>query len=658
VSVAAALQDAAAPATLEPSWAAEVRLRTLRRLVWCREAEFSLVPSHELVRDEAEFLATDLEARRLGGELDELRPDPYWERLCSELGLVDKERALLALTLAAELEPTLRTAYGYALNARAPLDATAELVAALWGLDSPPRFGHDGPLVRWALARPAAGSDPLSSTTGWTADPLLLDFLVGRPVLGPLAAWVSPPPALCLHEERVDEVVGFVESAIGFGEIALELELDAPTGSGRSAFAAEVAARLGQGLVAIDTVAVAGAADPAAAAARELRTARLTGALVLWEHAEALTPLLLAISRRSMPVAFLAAERRLPAEPGAVRRAYELPPPTRAERIRLWGAASGFPTPEPVVEWALRPAEIETAARIAAAGGDAIRDVCRRMLLDEANELLQPLGRPYTWDDLVVSPQLEGHIREFEAQARARGEVLDDWGLARLTPLGRGVTALFAGPSGTGKTMAAQVVARSLGLDLFRVDLAGVVNKYIGETEKHLRAVFAACERAPVLLFFDEADALFGRRMQVNDAHDRFANIEVDYLLQRMEQFDGIAVLATNRKGDLDQAFMRRLRFTIDFAPPTVAERERLWRLALEGSIGADGRPLVGDVDWASLARDVDLTGAGIKAAALAAAFLARTEQTAIEVRHLLAAARRELAKDGVVVRAGRLEAQ
>ena len=180
-----------------------------------------------------------------------------------------------------------------------------------------------------------------------------------------------------------------------------------------------------------------------------------------------------------------------------------------------------------------------------------------------------------------------------------------------MTPLGRGVTALFAGPSGTGKTMAAQVLARSLGLELYRVDLAGVVNKYIGETEKHLRTVFDACERAPVLLFFDEADALFGKRTQVNDAHDRFANIEIDYLLQRMEQFDGVAVLATNRKGDLDTAFLRRLRFVIDFAPPTVAERERLWRLALEGSQDDGGPPADRRLDWRQLARELDLTGAG-----------------------------------------------
>ncbi len=234
--------------------------------------------------------------------------------------------------------------------------------------------------------------------------------------------------------------------------------------------------------------------------------------------------------------------------------------------------------------------------------------------------------------------------------------MLDDWGFSRLTPLGRGTTALLAGPSGTGKTMAAQVLARSLGLDLYRVDLAGVVSKYIGETEKHLRELFEACERAPVLLLFDEADALFGKRTQVSDAHDRYANIEIDYVLQRMEQFDGVAVLATNRKGDLDTAFIRRLRFIIDFAPPGPAERERMWRIALGGATGPAGRPLAGQLDWQALGRELDLTGAGIKSVALAAAFLAWSDGGPITERQVLAAARRELAKQGIVVRPGQLE--
>jgi SpoVK/Ycf46/Vps4 family AAA+-type ATPase len=209
---------------------------------------------------------------------------------------------------------------------------------------------------------------------------------------------------------------------------------------------------------------------------------------------------------------------------------------------------------------------------------------------------------------------------------------------------------LFAGPSGTGKTMSAQVLARSLGMELYRVDLAGIMSKYIGETEKNLRQVFDACERANVLLFFDEADALFGQRMQVKDAHDRFANIEIDYLLQRMEQFDGIAVLATNRKNEIDQAFLRRVRFIIDFLPPGVAERRELWKRALPARTPS-GEELLSGIDPQMLAERLDMTGADIKNAATSAAFLARAENSLITPRHVFRAARRELAKRGIVLR-------
>jgi hypothetical protein len=675
----------AAPAATEPRWLVDVRLRARRRMLWCRElwarhryideaslaithseVELALAAPETLLSAEQEFQATDEQAQRLTTELDALAEraaDPRWDLLCAELELAPPEQELLALALAAELVPALRRVYGYLQDETIPLDPTPALVADLWGRPTPPRFGGDSALVRWALARPFDhGRDPASSSTGWVADPLVLDHLLADGVagrLGPLSEPVEPPPGPRLHQRDLDDIVRFVESvsaaAAAGRRPALEIELVAPPGSGRTTLAAQVAARLGRRLAAVDSRAIAALPDPVAAAAREARGARLAGALLVWQHTDQLPAPALEAARRCASLAFVTAETRLPisAAGSPVRRSYVLSPVSRAERLRLWSAGAEGPAPEPVAEWALRPAEIETIAQIAAAGDDAVRDVCRRLLLEAPHELLVPLAQPYTWDDLVVAPQLEMHLREFEAQAHARGEVLDGWGLGRLTPLGRGVTALFAGPSGTGKTMAAQVLARSLGFELYRVDLAGVVNKYIGETEKHLRSVFAACERAPVLLFFDEADALFGRRMQVNDAHDRFANIEVDYLLQRMEQFDGVAVLATNRKGDLDSAFMRRLGFTIDFAPPTVAERERLWRLALEGSADTEGRPLVAEVDWPGLARELDLTGAGIKSAALAAAFLARTEQTPIDTRHLLAAARRELEKQGVVVRAG-----
>jgi SpoVK/Ycf46/Vps4 family AAA+-type ATPase len=334
----------------------------------------------------------------------------------------------------------------------------------------------------------------------------------------------------------------------------------------------------------------------------------------------------------------------------ATRKAVRLPPLTRHQRLGLWAQLSDEDAPAPVAEWLLTPAEIYRAAQVAPAGPAAVVETCRRMLHRSPGELFSPLPCPYEWHDIVLTSQVRQHLEELARQARLRWTVYEDWGFARLVPLGKGISALFAGPSGTGKTMAAQVLARELGMELYRVDLAGVMNKYIGETEKRLKQVFDACERANVLLFFDEADALFGQRTQVKDAHDRFANIEIDYLLQRMEQFDGIAILATNRKGDLDQAFLRRIRFVVDFLPPTPPERLALWHKALLPQ-APDGTELLDTIDWQLLANKLNMTGADIKAAALGAAFLARGEGGRITMRHILHAAGREMGKHGVLLR-------
>jgi SpoVK/Ycf46/Vps4 family AAA+-type ATPase len=300
----------------------------------------------------------------------------------------------------------------------------------------------------------------------------------------------------------------------------------------------------------------------------------------------------------------------------------------------------------------LLPADIARAATAAKAGPDALADACRTTTGDEDRALASPLPRPYTWADIVLPTSVRLHLEELEAQARLRWPVYEDWGFERLVPMGRGISALFAGPSGTGKTMAAQVLAGALDMELHRVDLSQVMSKYIGDTEKNLRKVF---ERTNCVLFFDEADALFGQRTEVKDAHDRFANIEIDYLLQRMEQYDGFAVLATNRKHEIDPAFLRRFRFIIDFLPPGVEERRELWKRALPAR-ARNGEILAESIDFDLLAERLTMTGADIKDAALAAAFLARNESASIGMRHVMHAARRELAKRGHVIRMGELE--
>ncbi len=698
------MADPGSPAggAAEPRWLTEVRLRAARQVLWLRhlwsrhgygderllaishsEVDRALAPRAEATDAEQAFYRSDERAAAVSAQIAALAGQPEDARLghlVGTLGLSAADTALLMLTVASAADPAIGRVFGYLLDLTEAADPTPVLAATLFGLAGELPPGPDSAIVRWLLAEPvAAGRDAFAWSTGWRADPLLLRALTGRAGTpggdGPArrgdarTGWsdgmsgrvVDLPPDPVLRPEAVEEIAAFVRGLgrDGGAGLPIEIELVGAPGSGRTTLAAQAAARLGVRLVAVDAAALAARADAAAAATREARRARLDGSVLAWEHAEAL-PAELRAAIPEAPLTFLSVQVPVADAAGyrSIRRSVRCGPIGRRERLRLWSSLAAAPAPATVADWALRPAEIGVAARVAPAGDHEVGEVCRRLLMAGTPELLSPLPLPFVWSDLVLSPATAAHLREFEVQAAERGRVLDDWGFAGLTSLGRGTTALFAGPSGTGKTMAAQVLARSLGLGLYRVDLAGVVSKYIGETEKHLREVFEACERAPVLLLFDEADALFGKRTQVSDAHDRYANIEIDYVLQRMEQFDGVAVLATNRKGDLDTAFVRRLRFIIDFAPPTEGERERLWRIALEGARDVSGQPLIGPLDWQRLGHDLDLTGAGIKSAALAAAFLACGEGGPITERHVHAAARRELEKQGVVVRPGQMESR
>jgi SpoVK/Ycf46/Vps4 family AAA+-type ATPase len=303
------------------------------------------------------------------------------------------------------------------------------------------------------------------------------------------------------------------------------------------------------------------------------------------------------------------------------------------ERAGWWraslagGATEGLDAAAETTQFRLGPLQIARAAlaaqqQAALRGGPVtptdLRAGARAQNASELERCARRVSPVVDFDDLVLPGEQVAGLRELAARARHRERVLDEWGLGSRSSKGRGITGLFAGDSGTGKTMSAEVVAADLGLDLYVIDLSSVVDKYIGETEKNLDRVFSDAEGMNAVLLFDEADALFGKRSEVSDARDRYANVEVAYLLQRMELFDGIAILTTNMRANVDEAFTRRIDVVIDFPRPDEGDRLRLWQINLPAEI-----PRAGDDDLEFLARSFDLAGGNIRNVCLCAAYLA-----------------------------------
>jgi len=267
-------------------------------------------------------------------------------------------------------------------------------------------------------------------------------------------------------------------------------------------------------------------------------------------------------------------------------------------------------------------------------------EACRAYARPRLDDLAQRIEAQADWNDLVVPPAQREILAQIVVHVRGRARVHEAWGFARKSARGLGIGVLFEGPSGTGKTMAAEVLAGDLELDLYRIDLSQVVSKYIGETEKNLKRVFDAAETGGAILLFDEADALFGKRSEVRDSHDRYANIEVSYLLQRMEAYRGLAILTTNAKDAIDQAFMRRLRFVVRFPFPDAAGRAEIWRRVFPAETPTAGL----DPDVLS---GLNMAGGNIRNIALAAAFLAAEAGESVRMSHVAEAAQREFLKLG-----------
>ncbi|WP_171175007.1 ATP-binding protein [Ruegeria sp. HKCCD8929] len=327
----------------------------------------------------------------------------------------------------------------------------------------------------------------------------------------------------------------------------------------------------------------------------------------------------------------------------------ELDPPEFAERQDIWrqqlgprAEALGPALDRLAGQFALDPPAIEAAASLATEPGADLATTLWRAAREQGRRALDGLAERIesraTWDDLVLPPSQMAVLRDLAGHLRDAWRVNNQWGWAARNPRGLGAAALFAGPSGTGKTLAAEVLAGALKLDLYRIDLSQVVSKYIGETEKNLSRIFAAAEDGGAILLFDEADALFGKRSEVKDSHDRYANVEVSYLLQRMEAYRGLAVLTTNQKSALDTAFLRRLRYVVNFPFPDAAARAEIWARVFPPETPREG------LDFSTLSR-LGLSGGSIRSIALNASYLAASGPEPVQMHHIKRAAQREYSK-------------
>jgi hypothetical protein len=606
-------------------------------------AEFARLKS----RLRPESCATPLEAGHTA-----IEPPPAIDRLAGIFGLSGFEREVLLLCAGVEMDSELAALSGAAqgLPHRAPASfglALGLLPEPHWSALTPSR-----PLRHFRLVEIEA------SSRGLTAAPLRIDervlhYLAGVNVVdqrlqslllaGASAAWIADE-----HRAAASRIVHAVEGHSGPFPL---FHLCGNDVQGQEDTASLAARQIGLGLFTLRAEEL----PPVGPDLDQLN--------ILWQREALLLPAALLIqcgqSGLSPSARYLA--ERLPGlvflggrEPARLDRPFlriDVDKPVPAEQKRLWQKALGPLAENLNGSLDAVSEQFRLSARAIFSTGDLLSesaqpgsrdlwDACRSLSRPRLEDLAQRTIPCANWEDIVLPDLQKQTLRQLASQVRHRMRVHETWGFSAKGCRGLGVNALFTGESGTGKTMAAEVLARELDLDLYRIDLSSVVSKYIGETEKNLRQVFDAAEEGGVLLLFDEADALFGKRSNVKDSHDRYANIEVSYLLQRMEAYHGLAILTTNLKSSMDLAFQRRLRFIVNFPFPNAAQREAIWSRIFPPRTptrGLDPRRL----------SQLNVAGGNIRNIALNAAFLAAAEgnETPVAMGHLFRAARLEAEK-------------
>jgi len=575
--------------------------------------------------------------------------------ICRRFGLSDFERDVLVLCAAMELDPAVPS-----LCAALHGDETGRYPTFQLALEILPgphwsALLPDAPLRRWRLLEVRPGDTLTGSRL--RIEERVLHFLMGAQALDPrlqnLLQAVAAPQALPASYREHAEAMLYALTA----EQSAVVQLSGDAGKGKRSLAAAACRSLGLHLSALR----AGALGANLAEQEEFvrlweREALLSCGALLLEPAEG-NPLewniASALAERISGVVLVCSSGPLELSSAKQLVRIEVDRPAADEQRALWQHALGefaaslngqldrIAAQFPLDSESIHNAGQRVMQAVQRSGDDVVArlwDECRaetRPLLEGRAQRIEVRAG---WNDIVLPEQSMEMLRSIASHVQQQEKVFQEWGFARQTSRGLGATALFSGPSGTGKTLAAEILAHELRLDLYRIDLSQVVSKYIGETEKNLRAIFDAAESSGAILLFDEADALFGKRSEVKDSHDRYANIEVSYLLQRMEAYRGLAILTTNMRHALDQAFLRRIRFIISFPFPDPALRRRIWE-----RIFPTQTPTLG-LDAEKLAR-LNLPGGNIRNIAVNAAFLAAGAGGPVRMQHLLVAARRECGK-------------
>ena len=640
-------------------------------------------------------------------------------RLTELFGLSRLERDTLVICLAAELDLKYERLYSYLQDDVTKKRPTVDLVMRLLcpsvrdRLDARRSFLPESALVRWHLL--TLNEDPGARRSVLLARYLKLDERIAGYLLGandvdsrlaPFLVTAGDARTAEIGPEVRARLVGWAEAwSATWSDTAPVVLFHGRYGTGRRSAAATLAGALGRPLLLLDMAGLA-ASETGLRLGLSLaeREALLAGAVLGLQNVDALLrpdseqgedehrALVWELARGRVPTLLLGERAWEPARELG-RRPFlrmELPEPTYAERHACWAAGLDGDRPElsdrELIELAgrfrLTPGQIEDAlarartvawvrdpadGRLAAADIDA---ACRSQAQHRLAALARKLEPRYTWNDIVLPAPHLAALHLICTTVRHRPIVYGTWGFDRRLSLGKGLIALFSGPSGTGKTMAAEIIAHDLKLDLYKIDLSAVVSKYIGETEKNLERIFSEAQSSNAILFFDEADAIFGKRSEVKDAHDRYANIEISYLLQRMEAYDGVTILATNLRANLDEAFARRLQFAIDFPFPDDEYRQRIWQTLFPTAV-----PRASDLDFGLLARRFKLAGGNIRNIIVTATYLAAADPAVggaasgsgsgaganggnggangkreVALRHILHGARRELQKMGRLV--------